>query len=124
MQTHPTTYLLDYLPNALGGNVSIPHLVMKFPNSEGNIVTIKAYHKEGRECYANSLLVKPYNLVSDKPAKIANIKNIEDLQPIDWFDFDQKSDEEDRRPTPIEQLNFFSTQKRISPMHEDWERNG
>jgi len=82
MQTHPTTYLLDYLPNALGGNVSIPHLVMKFPNSEGNIFIVKVDQMEAQECYIKILLVTTYNLVSDKQVRIANINNVDDLNLI------------------------------------------
>lgn len=70
--------------------------------------------KEARECYAKSILVKPHNLVSNKYARIANIDNIEDLKLINWVDFNLRSNEEDRRPTPIEELTFFNSRNNLN----------
>jgi len=39
--------------------VSTPHLAMKFPSRTGDILTIHVDQKEARECYAESLQVKP-----------------------------------------------------------------
>ena len=48
--------------NQLGAIVSTPHMAMKFPASNGEIITVKAYPKEARQCYMQSLRVVPYTL--------------------------------------------------------------
>lgn len=82
----------------------MPHLTMKFPNPNGGILTVKADQMEARECYAKSLLIKPYILTSTKLAKVVDVNNVEGALPS-WANFDPRRDEEDRRPTPIEELH-------------------
>ncbi|RDX66533.1 hypothetical protein CR513_54684, partial [Mucuna pruriens] len=43
--------------NTLGAIVFTPHLVMKFPYSDGQVVTIKANQKMAQQCYIDSLRV-------------------------------------------------------------------
>ena len=57
------------LLNALGATISTLHLVMKFPNLNGDIITIRADQMEAQECYAKSLLVKSYILTPERHTK-------------------------------------------------------
>ncbi|RDX64891.1 hypothetical protein CR513_56495, partial [Mucuna pruriens] len=41
--------------NTLDAIVSISHLVMRFPSSNGQVVTVKADQKMARQCYVDSL---------------------------------------------------------------------
>ncbi|XP_020211150.1 uncharacterized protein LOC109795981 [Cajanus cajan] len=45
--------------NALGAIVSTPHLCMKFPSRDGQVITMHADQKTARECYLSSLKVQP-----------------------------------------------------------------
>jgi len=45
--------------NHLGAIVSTIHLAMKFPSSEGEIITVHGDQKTARECYAASLKLEP-----------------------------------------------------------------
>jgi len=45
--------------NALGAIVSTPHMAMKFPSEQVDIISVKAEPKTARECYAQSLRVNP-----------------------------------------------------------------
>ncbi|RDX93053.1 hypothetical protein CR513_24738, partial [Mucuna pruriens] len=68
----------------LGAIVYTPHLVMKFPSSNGQVVTVKADQKMAQQCYIDSLKT------STKPSKEGNIStyveistNVElDLRPL------------------------------------------
>jgi len=61
---------------------------------------------EARECYAKSLLVKPYTLTSMKHTGTVDINNIGRVTPS-WVNFDPRRDEKDRRSTPIKELHLF-----------------
>ncbi|RDX87563.1 hypothetical protein CR513_30948, partial [Mucuna pruriens] len=54
----------------------LPHLVMKFPSSNGRIVTIKTDQKMARQCYMDNLRV------STKPFKEGNILAHVDPLPL------------------------------------------
>ena len=48
--------------NQLGTVVSTPRMAMKFPASNGDIITVKADPKEARQCYMQSLKISPYSV--------------------------------------------------------------
>ncbi|XP_020211789.1 uncharacterized protein LOC109796532 [Cajanus cajan] len=52
--------------NQLGAIVSTPHLTMKFPGTDGRIITIKANQQIARRCYAESLRIAPTSLQPEK----------------------------------------------------------
>ena len=56
--------------NRLGAIVSTPHIAMKFPVDNGDIITIKVDPKEARECYALILKVASYSIKSPSDAII------------------------------------------------------
>ncbi|XP_020206034.1 uncharacterized protein LOC109791179 [Cajanus cajan] len=51
--------------NALGAIVSTPHLCVKFPSRDGQVITVHADQKTARECYFYSLKMRP---IADLPA--------------------------------------------------------
>jgi len=53
--------------NTLGAIVSTPHMAMKFPSEQGDIITIKVEPKTPRECYAQSFRVNPYTVRGTVP---------------------------------------------------------
>lgn len=66
--------------NALGAIVSTPHMAMKFPSEQGDIITMKAEPKTARECYAQSLRVNPYTIRGTN-SSAAILHNIEIFEP-------------------------------------------
>lgn len=93
--------------NALGAIVSMLHITMKFPNPNGDIITIKANKMEAQECYAKTLPAKPYIFTSEKHTKAIDINNVGGVTPISLVEFDPRKDKEDERPIPIEELCLF-----------------
>ncbi|RDX87566.1 hypothetical protein CR513_30943, partial [Mucuna pruriens] len=84
--------------NALDTIVSTCHLVMKFPSSNGQVVTIKANQKMARQCYVDSLRV------STKPSKEGNISTHVKIST------DVKLDPQppiDQGAKPIEKLEYI-----------------
>ena len=45
--------------NQLGAIVSTPHLIMKFPSSMADVITVHVNQKTAKECYAASLRIEP-----------------------------------------------------------------
>nr|KYP67144.1 Transposon Ty3-I Gag-Pol polyprotein [Cajanus cajan] len=86
--------------NALGAIVSTPHLCMKFPSRDGQVITVHADQKTARECYLSSLKMKP---LADSPkAKGVNAVGQHVAEDID---LDPRLDEE--RIEPAENLVSF-----------------
>jgi len=62
--------------NRLGAVVSTPHMAMKFPATNGEIITIKADPKEARQCYMQSLRVTPYTLRTTVEGQATQTKSV------------------------------------------------
>ncbi|XP_020207927.1 uncharacterized protein LOC109792885 [Cajanus cajan] len=78
--------------NALGAIVSTPHLCMKFPSREGQVITVHADQKMERECYLSSLRVQP---ISD-PSTMTKGVNAVKQEITDSIDLDPRLGEEER----------------------------
>ena len=72
---------------------------------------------EAHECYAKSLLVKPYTLTSYEHTRAVDINHVEEADSrrdkedigvmLCKVNFNPRRDEEDERPMPIEELQSF-----------------
>jgi len=76
--------------NQLGAIVSTPHLVMKFPSSEGDIITVHGDQKTARKCYAASLKLESKRPETGKCKK--RTKGEEGTQSVNVIDLDPRID--------------------------------
>ncbi|XP_020238608.1 uncharacterized protein LOC109817690 [Cajanus cajan] len=88
--------------NVLGAIVSTPHLCMKFPSRDGQVITVHADQKTARECYLSSLKVKP---ITDTPTT-TNRVNVVSQETTEGIDLDPRLGEEERIE-PAEDLISF-----------------
>ncbi|XP_020224305.1 uncharacterized protein LOC109806344 [Cajanus cajan] len=92
--------------NQLGDMVSTLHLTMKFPGSNGKIISVRENQKTARECYAESLKVSPSEeRHRGEPPTIAHIAQ------VDITDLDPRSESYDDRPSPIDELDDLQVGK-------------
>lgn len=49
-------------------------------------------------------------ITSNKKVKVVDVNHVVELYPIDWVDFESRN-EEDKKPTTIEELNSFQVGK-------------
>ena len=94
--------------NALGAIVSTPHLAMKFPSPQGDIITIHGDQRAARECYMASLKL-PH-----PPLATHNIEHSKTGATLAGDDLDPRMTSEARvepvggiRQLPLEQQNQF-----------------
>ena len=94
--------------NALGAIVSIPHLAMKFPSPQGDIITVHGDQRAARECYMASLKL-PH-----PPLTTHNIEQSQARTTLAGDDLDPKINSEARlepvgetRQLPLEQQGHF-----------------
>ena len=105
--------------NQLRAIVSTPHMAMKFPVSNGEIITVKADPKKARQCYMQSLRVVPYTLrttmegqaaqaVGKQSPETTECNNMESAptpvlkdksQEYGEIDLDPRAEFEENRPT-------------------------
>jgi len=76
--------------NQLGAIVSTVHLAMKFPSSEGEIITVHGDQKTARECYAASLKLEPKKHEAGRYKK--KTKGEEGAQCVNVTDLDPRMD--------------------------------
>nr|KYP40262.1 Gypsy retrotransposon integrase-like protein 1 [Cajanus cajan] len=73
---------------------------MKFPGSDGKIISVKANQKTARQCYTESLKISSSCKQSKKdPPTVAHITHVE------IANLDPRSDYHDKRPSPIDELD-------------------
>jgi len=114
--------------NQVGAVVSTPHMAMKFPASNGEIITVKADPKEARQCYMQSLRVVPYTLRTTNEGQVAQVvakpspdktkcNNVESApisdstsksQEYEEIDLDLRAEFEENRPTFDEPLTTIT----------------
>ena len=94
--------------NALGAIVSTPHLAMKFPSSQGDIITVHGDQRATRECYMASLKL-PH-----PPLTTHNIEQSRARTTLAGDDLDPRINSEARlepvgetRQLPLEQQDRF-----------------
>ncbi|XP_027911521.1 uncharacterized protein LOC114170230 [Vigna unguiculata] len=94
--------------NALGAIVSTPHLAMKFPSPEGDIITVHGDQRAARECYMASLKL-PH-----PPLTTHNIEQSQAHTTLAGDDLDPRINSEARlepvgetRQLPLEQQGHF-----------------
>ncbi|XP_020202426.1 uncharacterized protein LOC109788172 [Cajanus cajan] len=94
--------------NQLGAIVSTPNLTMKFPGTDGRIITIKANQQIARRCYAESLRIAP---TSPQPEK-SNSSVVAHLGTREMANQDPRVDMHDHRPSPVDELIEFHIGKK------------
>ncbi|XP_020216893.1 uncharacterized protein LOC109800524 [Cajanus cajan] len=88
--------------NALQAIVLTPHLCMKFPSRDGQVITVHADQKTARECYLSSLKVQP---IADPPSTAKGV-NVIRQEMTKGLDLDPRLGEEERIE-PAEDLVSF-----------------
>ncbi|XP_020209186.1 uncharacterized protein LOC109794123 [Cajanus cajan] len=95
--------------NTLGAIVSTPHLAMKFPGESQKIITIHADQKVARECYMESLKVRP---MIEKEDKNIHMVSPEAGEMLDTTELDPRLGNEDLKVEPNEEtLSFWLGEK-------------
>ncbi|XP_020238553.1 uncharacterized protein LOC109817646 [Cajanus cajan] len=94
--------------NQLGAVVSTPHLTMKFPGTNGQIIAIKANQQLARKCYAESLKITP-----TKPQlRTTSSTTVAHVDKNEMVELDPRVDMYDHRPSPVDDLLEFQIGKR------------
>ncbi|XP_020211783.1 uncharacterized protein LOC109796527 [Cajanus cajan] len=94
--------------NQLGAVVSTPHLTMKFPDTDGHIIAVKANQKIVRKCYAESLKITPLN----RQPEVSASPVIAHIGTREMADLDPRIDMHDHQPDPIDELIEFQIGKK------------
>ncbi|XP_020207592.1 uncharacterized protein LOC109792583 [Cajanus cajan] len=90
--------------NALGVIVSTPHLAMKFPGESQKIITVHADQKVARECYMESLKIRP---IIEREDKNVHMVSPEAGKMLDTTELDPRLGNEDLRMEPNEETLPF-----------------
>ena len=69
--------------NLLGTIVSTPHLAMKFPSPEDDIITVHVNQKTARQCYAASLRIEPRSQVSRAEGRVSKRSHVVAVTELD-----------------------------------------
>ena len=70
--------------------MSTPHLAIKFPSIEGDIITVHVDQKIARKCCVASLHLEPMKLEVEKHRK--KVKGKEESQSVNVIDLDPRMD--------------------------------